>query len=205
MTLQELLGDELYNQVTKKAGDKHKIAIVSDGNWFPKNKWDEVNTEKNEYKTQVEGLNTTLGELKAKLKDNEDAAKTIDGLKQQIADKEKELAGTRKLNAIKLEILKASPNDVSDILPHIKQDSITISDDGIKGLKEQLEAIRQSKPYLFKEADPDGTGGSKGGGAKGARGTDKNPWSKEYFNLTEQMKLYREDPEKAKALKAAAK
>lgn len=33
----------------------------------------------------------------------------------------------------------------------------------------------------------------------------KNPWSKEFFNLTEQGKILREDPEKAKILQAQAK
>lgn len=171
MTLKELLGEELYKQVMEKAGDKYKIAIVSDGNWIPKDKFDAVNTEKNEYKEQVDELNKRLGELQAKVKDNESITKEIEGLKQQIKDKEAELAKTRKMNAIKLAVLKAEPNDVEDILPHLKQDVITLTDDGtITGLEEQIKALKESKPYLFKDTDPEGTGGSKGGGAK-----DKKP------------------------------
>lgn len=49
----------------------------------------------------------------------------------------------------------------------------------------------------FKDA-----GRNPGKGASG--GDEKNPYTKEYFNLTEQMKLEATDPEKAKRLQAAA-
>ena len=166
MTLKELLGEELYSQVMEKVGDK-KIAIVSDGNWIPKSKFDSVNEERREYKQQVEELNKRLGELQGKLKDNEAATKTIEELKKQIQDKEAELADTRKQNAIKLEVLKARPKDVTDILPHIKADLVAIEGETVTGLKEQLEALQKDKPYLFAEEEPTGTGGSKGAGGKG--------------------------------------
>lgn len=48
---------------------------------------------------------------------------------------------------------------------------------------------------------------SQGGGAKGGRGGNgggANPWKKESFNLTEQGKITRDNPERAKQLAAAA-
>ena len=131
MSLKEILGEELYSQVTDKLGDK-KIAIVSDGNWIPKAKFDDVNTEKNNYKTQVDNLNIELGKLKKQLEDNDDASKTIEDLQKEIKDKEEEMVNIRKQNAIKLEVLKANPNDVADILPHLKDENITLADDCLK-------------------------------------------------------------------------
>ena len=61
MNLKELLGEELYNQLMEKLGDKHKVAIISDGNWIPKEKFDNLNEEKKQYKTQVDDLNRQLG------------------------------------------------------------------------------------------------------------------------------------------------
>ena len=194
MDLKELLGEELYNQVIEKTGDK-KLAIVSDGQWIPKAKFDDVNTEKNEYKAQVDTLNQQLGELQGKLKDNDGATATIEDLKQQIADKEKEMEAVRKSNAIKLEVLKANPNDVADILPHLKDESITLADDGtITGLKEQIEGLKEAKPYLFKEQDPDGTGGSLGGGT---RGKPVTVTKEEFSNMgyLERLKLKSENKE----------
>lgn len=206
MDLKKLLGAELYEQVVSKLGD-HRLAIVSDGSWIPKQKFDDLNEERKQYKAQVDELNQQLGALQKQLKDNEGAAQTIEQLKQQIADKEAELAATRKQNAIKLRVLQAGPNDVADILPHIKADDVTIADDGsIKGLDEQIKALQEAKPYLFKQQGPDGTGGSIGNPPKDKSGpTPKNPWSKEHFNLTEQGRILREDPERAKILMEEAK
>ena len=68
MDLKELLGEELFEQVNEKLGDKHKIDIVNDGRWIPKSKFDDVNEEKNKYKEQIKGLNEELGKLKDKVK-----------------------------------------------------------------------------------------------------------------------------------------
>ncbi len=203
MSLKELLGEELYEQVKEKLGDK-EIDIVNDGRWIPKDKFDAVNGEKNEYKTQVETLNTELGKLKEQLEDKDSATETIEALRTDIESKEKELNNLRKTNAIKFEVLKANPNDVADILPHLDNEKITVDDNGITGLKEQIEALQESKPYLFKQEQPSGTGGSLGNTPKDKTKTVKNPWSKKHFNLTEQGKIFSEDPDLAAQLKEAA-
>lgn len=162
MSLKEILGEELYNKVTEKLGDQ-KIDIVNDGRWIPKNKFDEINNEKNNYKSQVDTLNSELNDVKKQIEDNQVATEKIESLQNQIKEKEKEMEKIRKQNAIKLEVLKANPNDVSDILPHLNEESITISDDGkIIGLNEQLENLKETKSYLFKNDEITGTGGSKG-------------------------------------------
>lgn len=167
MDLKELLGEELYGQLKEKLGDK-EIGIVNDGSWLPKAKFDEVNNEKNQYKAQVDGLNRELGSLKDKAKDNEGVQTKIQELQDEITKKDQAMAQERKLNVIKFEALKKAPKDINDILPHIKQDIVLIDESGeVKGLKEQLETLRESKPYLFNETDPVGTGGAKGAGSKG--------------------------------------
>lgn len=159
--LKELLGEELFEQVKEKLGDK-KIDIVNDGRWIPKTKFDEVNNEKNEYKAQVEELNEALGELKGKAKDGEEVEARIQELEEMIENKEKEITNIRKTNAIKFEIMKANPRDVADILPHIDNEVIKIENGEVTGLKEQLEKLKEEKGYLFKDDTPAGTGGSKG-------------------------------------------
>lgn len=61
------------------------------------------------------------------------------------------------------------------------------------------EQLHESHPYLFPQP--------KGGGAqgnKGAQGGVTNPWKKDSFNLTEQGRIFREDPAKAERLKQEA-
>lgn len=76
MSLKELLGEELYNQVTEKVGD-NKIAIVSDGNWIPKDKFDEKNNE-------LKGLQGQLTELQGTLETKENELSNVDEIKQEL-------------------------------------------------------------------------------------------------------------------------
>lgn len=49
-------------------------------------------------------------------------------------------------------------------------------------------------------ASPDNSGGGGGGGGGG--GKVKNPWSKDNWNMTEQARIYKADPERAKRMAA---
>ena len=72
-------------------------------------------------------------------------------------------------------------------------------------LAEWVDALVSDAPHLF-EANAGGGAVGSGGGAAGsasARAT-RNPFRKETFNLTEQMKLQKTDPQLAARLKAAA-
>lgn len=187
--LKKLLGEELFKQVEEKLGDK-KIDIVSDGQWIPKQKFDDVNKEKNGYKEQIETLNTELGKLKKAADDNKDIQEKIEKLEKEIGDKETAMEALRKSGAIKLEVLKANPKDINDILPHIDENIIKVNDDGVTGLQEQIDRLKKDKEYLFNEADPAGTGGSKGGGRK----DKKDPSEKSIADmLLEQRKQQAEE------------
>lgn len=68
------------------------------------------------------------------------------------------------------------------------------------GPDEWAEELVGSAPHLF---DPNSGGGAAGsGGAKKFAGA--NPWKKESFNITEQMKVTKSDPDLAKRLKVEA-
>ena len=69
-------------------------------------------------------------------------------------------------------------------------------------LAEWVDALVSDAPHLFEANAGGGAAGSSSGGA-GNRSV-KNPFRKESFNLTEQMKLQKSDPQLAARLKAAA-
>ncbi len=78
---------------------------------------------------------------------------------------------------------------------------VEIDDDGtVKGVKEALEALATDKPYLKKAQTPSKSGSEFNGGGGG----EVNPWADDQFNLTEQARIMKADPERAKQLKAAA-
>lgn len=213
MDLKELLGEELYNQVMEKAGDKHKIAVVSDGNWFPKSKFDEVNEAKKKLEADIADRDKQLEELSKAAGTSEELKKQIEQLQtDNKAAKEKyeaEMKELRTNTALKL-ALANEVHDADIVLGLIDKTKIELDDNGnVKaGLDDQVKALRESKAFLFVEKD--GTG-AKFRGAKPPEGSDKgssgqkNPWSKEHFNLTEQGRILRENPELAKQLQAAAK
>lgn len=85
-----------------------------------------------------------------------------------------------------------------------EEDQILFKTDsgGLVPLDEGLATLAKSKPHLLKAAGAGGSG-YRGTPGTGGRGT-KNPWSKEGFNLTEQITLAATDPQLAAQLKAAA-
>lgn len=214
MDLKELLGEELYNQVMAKLGDKHKIAVVSDGNWIPKDKFNEVNEAKKQAEEALKERDKQLADLKKAAEGNEELKKQIEQLQadnkaaaEKYEAKIKEMAVT---TAIKLAVAGQvhDPDLVTGLLDKSK---IEVDDAGnVKaGLDDQLKSLRESKGFLFVQKEPNN--GPQIKGATPAEGSDKggsgqkNPWSKVHFNLTEQGRILRENPELAKRLMAAAK
>lgn len=201
MSLKELLGEDLYNQVIEKAGD-NKIAIVSDGNWFPKDKFDAKNQEVKDLQQQLNDRDEQLNALK-----DVDPEK----LKQEIADLQEANDKTKndyeaKLQAQAFEftlekaLSTAGAKNAKAVKALLDTENIKLDGETLLGLDDQLKALQESDPYLFGEDEPPGLKGRKPNeGGTNTQGI-KNPFSKEHFNLTEQAKLLKENPDLAKQL-----
>jgi hypothetical protein len=156
MDLKELLGEELYNQVISKAGDKHKIAVVSDGAWIPKDKFNEVNEAKKKLEGDLTERDKQLSDLKKSVGDNEALKGQISKLQEDNKTATEKYAKDMKdlqLNtALKLALSGEAhdPDIVSSLLDKTK---IEINEDGsIKGgLEDQVKSLRESKAFLFAE------------------------------------------------------
>jgi hypothetical protein len=202
--LKELLGEELYQQLVSKLGDK-KLAVVSDGQWFPKDKFDAVNSENKDLKAQIADRDKQLATLKDAAKGNEDLQKQI----QQLQDDNKKAVDEwqGKLDALKFEhvlesaLSKAKAKNPKAVKALLDASKIKLDGESLLGLDDQLKALQKSDAYLFDVQAGNGSGGANppGGGA----GT-KNPWDKATWNLTEQGKILRENPTLAAQLRAAA-
>jgi len=70
-------------------------------------------------------------------------------------------------------------------------------------LDEWVEQQVADAPHLF-ESNAGGGAASNGSGGAGGNRSVRNPFRKETWNLTEQMKLERTDPTLAARLRAAA-
>lgn len=197
--LKELLGEELFKQVQEKLGDT-KI-IKDEGNWIPKQRFDEVNQQKNEYKKMVEERDKQLEDLRKKAKDNEELNETIKQLQQQNEETVKQYeAKVQQLqfdHALDAALVKAKARNSKAVKALLNTELIKLDGDKLLGLDEQLKALQESDGYLFGEEPP-----AKGGGdfSGGNPGNQPNPWKKDTFNLTQQGKILRENPALAEKL-----
>ncbi len=71
-------------------------------------------------------------------------------------------------------------------------------------LEEWVDAQVSDAPHLFEANAGGGAAGNGAGGAAASARTTKNPFRRESWNLTEQMKLQKSDPGLAARLKASA-
>lgn len=160
MDLKELLGDDLYKQVTEKAGE-HKIAVVSDGSYIPKAKFDEKLNEIKEYKNQLKERDQQLEDLGEKAKGHEDLTKRIEELTAQNEEtKQKYQAQLEQQafdHALGNALSGAKVKNTKAVKALLDMDTIKLDGDTLKGLDEQLNALKESDSYLF-ESD-EGSGG----------------------------------------------
>lgn len=152
MGLKELLGEELYKQVIEKVGD-NKIAVVSDGNWFPKEKFDAVNNENKALKQQVKDRDKQLEGLKEV--DPEKLQQEIIDLQRANKDKDKEheekIAEQQKEFAIELALRDAGALNSKAVKALLDTESIKLDGETLLGLDDQVKALQKSDAYLFKQ------------------------------------------------------
>ena len=71
-------------------------------------------------------------------------------------------------------------------------------------LEEWVDGQTSDAPHLFESNAGGGAAGTPAGGGTGSQRSVKNPFRKDTWNVTEQMKLIKSDPALAARLRAAA-
>ena len=192
--LKELLGEELYSQVTEKLGDK-KI-MVDDGNFIPKSRFDQVNQAKKELEVQLKDRDTQLAELSKNNKDNENLLNQIKDLqalnKQTTTDYENKINQMQFDFALEGALTNAKSKNNKALKALLDMNSIKYQEGKFEGLQEQIEALQKDASYLFDlDTTPQNTGGL------GNFGRGNNPTiTKEQFrsmSYMEKMNLYNKD------------
>ena len=160
--LKELLGEELYSQVTEKLGDK-KI-MVDDGNFIPKSRFDQVNQAKKELEVQLKDRDTQLAELSKNNKDNENLLNQIKDL--QALNKQTTTDYENKINQIQFDyaldgaLTNAKSKNNKALKALLDMNSIKYQEGKLEGLQEQIEALQKDASYLFDlNTAPTNTGG----------------------------------------------
>lgn len=154
--LKETFGDEAltFDQLNERLSKNESIKVVNaaDGSYVPKEEYD--------------ALNEKLTEA------NANAEKYADFDKQLQAAKDE---GAAQLNAYKrdVEISKAfgtaQVSDEVSVRANLDLDKVQLGEDGkLTGLSDQLDALKESKPYLFNQPQQQLELGGSTPGAHGA-------------------------------------
>ena len=194
--LKELLGEELYSQVTEKLGDK-KI-MVDDGNFIPKSRFDQVNQAKKDLEVQLKDRDTQLADLSKNNKDNENLLNQIKDLqalnKQTTTDYESKINQMKFDHALEGALNNAKSKNNKALKALLDMNSIKYQEGKLEGLQEQIEALQKDASYLFDlNTAPSNTGGIGNFGRGGKASITKEDFNKMSYN--DRVKLYNENPE----------
>lgn len=186
-------------------------AVITDGKLDIEATMKAVNAEflkhavpKSEFNDKVKELSTankTIEELKKASEGNEELQNKIKTYETEITNLKNAAANTQKEYALRDKLKEAGVTDVDYII--YKQgglDKFTFDKDGKPiGIDDVLKPLKETSPHLFKPQN--------GGGYNPAGGSNppaSNPFAKDTWNMTEQGKLFRENPAQARQLAAAA-
>ncbi|MCM0648640.1 phage scaffolding protein [Clostridium swellfunianum] len=182
--LKEIIGEEAFKALPEDTRNKYKDTdFVNSADYVPKERFSQVTTEKNDYKQQLADRDKQLTDLQGKVKDNEALTQEIEKLKAAnsttAADYEKKLQEIQYESAINNALKDSKAKDINLIKALLDKNKLKVNGEEVVGIKEQLEAIKKDKDYLFEKEVP-GTG-SFNTGAK------KNPDGGEVKSLGERL------------------
>lgn len=201
--IKELLGEELFTQVKEKLGDKE--LIVNDGTYIPRTRLNEEKEKLKELKSQYDELSQKVSDLDKLSKDNEELKKSLEEInqmtEQQKAEYENRIAAMKKETMLEKELAKYEAKNPVVVKNLLDLERIKMDGDTLIGVKDQIEKLKESDPYLFgKEKEPPNPGNGKPNSNQTV-----NPFKPgEHFSLAEQIKIKRENPDLAARLKQEA-
>lgn len=176
-----------------------KLADLSTGEYVAKRKYSD---DIKDVTDKLETANATITTLKNANKDNEDLQNEIKGYKATIDSLNAQADKTAKTYALKEALSKQGVLDPDYVI--FKQggiDGFTFDNKGnTVGIADVVAKLKEDTAlaHLFKPAQ------QQYNPQTGNTNVTKNPFAKETFSLTEQSKLFKENPAQAKAMAKAA-
>lgn len=111
-----------------------------------------------QYQEQLEKNQSELDDFKAKSKGNEDLEQQVTDLQTRLdqnkTDSEQQIADIKKSSAIDLALTQAGAKNIKAVKALLDGESLELAEDGLKGLDDQLAALKESDGYLFGSNEP---------------------------------------------------
>lgn len=165
--LKDFLQADTYDKVITELsahGDKVKLANLASGEYVSKLKYDD----------DLRVANQTAGELQtalnAKSADYNTLQEKVNGFDAVKSDYEQKLKTAAVVNAL---VTEYKPRDAKDILRFLDMDKISLENDTLSGLSEQIEPMQSQKSYLFENAESQ-PNKPLAGGLQHGENTDEN-------------------------------
>lgn len=131
-----------------------KVAKELDGNYVPKTRFNEVNTELKQAKDQVKERDSQLETLKKSVGDSEELKKQIETLQNE--NKTKDKAHATEIKQIKIDaavdkaLNDAKVKNLKAVKALLDLDKAELSDDGtVKGLDVQIKTLSEAEDSKF--------------------------------------------------------
>lgn len=121
---------------------------------------EDVESERDSLKTQLDERDAQLKELKKSVKDNDDLVAKLEKLENENKTAKEtyaaELESLKKNNAIELALKDDKVRSVKALKPFLDMDAIKFENDTLVGYKEQIEKLRsdESTAFLFDASEP---------------------------------------------------
>ncbi len=140
-----------------------------------------------QYQEQLEKNQNELNDFKANAKGNEDLTKQLEDLQSRFDEiktsSEQQIADLKKSSAIDLALTQAGAKNIKAAKALLDSESLELTDEGLKGLDDQLAALKESDGYLFGQSEqvppnPDGKKATFSGNASSGQNVEEDVFAK---------------------------
>lgn len=167
--LKEILGEELFQQVSEKVNahngneankDKQiKVANLGGGDYVSKAKHDALQALLDGKTTELDTANSLIADLKKSAKGDEALQGKVTAYEQQVAQLQEQLKQTQLDSEIKVALLGAKATDIDYLTFKLKEkgEKLELGEDGhVKGIDDMISGLKTQFPNQFES--------TKGGG-----------------------------------------
>ncbi len=140
-----------------------------------------------QYQEQLEKNQNELNDFKANAKGNEDLTKQLEDLQSRFDEiktsSEQQIADLKKSSAIDLALTQAGAKNIKAAKALLDGESLELTDEGLKGLDDQLAALKESDGYLFGQSEqvppnPAGKKATFSGNASSGQNAEEDAFAK---------------------------
>lgn len=137
----------------------------------------EAKQEAKLYKERIDEQNSQLDELRNQVNSGEDLNEKVKALKE--ANEQKDAEHKKEMNKVKLryeidkELDRAGAKNRIAVMALVDENDVQLTDDdGVRGLSEQLEKLKESDSYLFNDDNSQSNNQNGGNDNNGTQGTN---------------------------------